>query len=182
MTIVFWIVGSLAAVLAVVAGIGAFLPVAHAAARRVRLRAAPMAVFAAITDLDGMAKWRVGLKSIERLPDRGGRRCFREVTAHGPIDLQVDDEVPGQRLVLRIVTKGSPFAGTWTYRIEPDAAGAKLTISENGEVYNLVFRTLARFVFGHTRTLEAYLQGLGNHLGQEGAIEPATPDAPPPVR
>ena len=30
-----------------------------------------------------------------------------------------------------------------------------MTITERGEIYNVVFRTLAKFVFGYTSTMEA---------------------------
>ena len=86
--------------------------------------------------------------------------------------------------MLRIVTAGSPFGGTWTYRIDPDAdgGGAWLQITENGEVYNVFFRALARFVFGHAGTLEGYLRALGGKFGEPVEIVAAEPDPPPQAR
>ena len=34
------------------------------------------------------------------------------------------------------------------------------TITEDGEVYNLIFRFMSRFVFGHTATMDAFLKNL----------------------
>lgn len=169
----------LAGLVALVVAVGALLPVGHRAARCVRLRAAPAVVWAAITDHAAMPRWRPGLKSITALPDRLGRRRFREVTQMGPMDLEVVEEVAERRLVQRIITEHSPFGGTWTYRLESKDGGTELTITENGEVYNLVFRALARFVFGHTKTMELYLRALVEHLGEQAAVAPGEPDRPP---
>jgi hypothetical protein len=40
-------------------------------------------------------------------------------------------------------------------------------ITEDGEVYNPIFRFMSRFVFGHTHTMDAYLRALGKATGQE---------------
>ncbi len=53
-----------------------------------------------------------------------------------------------------------PFGGTWTYVLVPDVAGTRLTITEDGEVYNPLFRFLSRFVFSQTATIDTYLRHL----------------------
>ena len=63
-------------------------------------------------------------------------------------------------LVARITDVTLPFGGTWTYRIVPAAAGSELTITEDGEVYNPIFRFMSRFVFGHTATIDGFLADL----------------------
>jgi hypothetical protein len=40
-------------------------------------------------------------------------------------------------------------------------------ITEEGEVYNPVFRFISRFVIGQTRTIETYLRDLGTATGQQ---------------
>lgn len=39
------------------------------------------------------------------------------------------------------------------YRLVPDGAGTRVTITENGEVYNPLFRFVSRFLMGHTSTI-----------------------------
>lgn len=68
-------------------------------------------------------------------------------------------------LVTRITDTTLPFGGTWTYRIGPVADGSELTIVENGEVYNPIFRFMARFVFGHTATIDMFLGDLRAKAG-----------------
>ena len=50
-------------------------------------------------------------------------------------------------LVGRIADPSLPFGGTWTYRISAAAGGgSEVTITEDGEIYNPIFRFMARFV------------------------------------
>lgn len=71
--------------------------------------------------------------------------------------------VPGRVLVRRIVG-ARDFGGTWTYELEPEGSGTRLTITEEAELYNPIFRFLARFVLGQTRALDAYLEWLRRQL------------------
>jgi hypothetical protein len=63
-------------------------------------------------------------------------------------------------LVARIDSKDLAFGGTWTYRIAPAPGGSDLTITEDGEVYNVIFRFMSKFVFGQHATLDTYLKNL----------------------
>jgi len=161
--------------------VGALLPVKHQAACRAVLRQPAAAVFAAITDAANFPSWRKDLQAVEPLPDQAGRRCYREQSKFGPIDLRVEELVSDRKLVTRVVTEGSPFGGTWTWRLEPRGGGTDVTVTENGEVHNLVFRALARFVFGHTATLRSVLKALGENFGELVEIAPGSPDPAPPA-
>jgi len=68
--------------------------------------------------------------------------------------------------VSRITDKGLPFGGSWDYRIERDGEGSKVTVTENGEVYNPIFRFVSRYVMGHTATLDKYLAALAAKTGE----------------
>lgn len=160
---------------------GALSPATHAAARRVRLPLPPAAVWSVLVDTAAMPQWRKELKSVTPLAARDGHRCWREVSGFGPIDLCAESEEPGRRLVLRIVTENSPFGGTWTFELAPDGDGTQIALTENGEIHNVVFRALARFVFGHAGTIEGWLRALAARCGApDAAIEPTTP-APAPL-
>jgi hypothetical protein len=41
-----------------------------------------------------------------------------------------------------------------------------VTITESGEIYNPVFRFMARFVFGYDSTMAGYLGALSRKFGQ----------------
>ncbi len=46
----------------------------------------------------------------------------------------------------------------------PAPQGSTLTITEDGEVYNPIFRFMSRFVFGHEATMAAYLSAAEKRL------------------
>jgi len=74
--------------------------------------------------------------------------------------LRVERDEPPSLVVTRIVGDKLPFGGTWTYRIVAAPGGSDLTITEDGEVYNPIFRFMSRFVFGHFATIDAFLANL----------------------
>lgn len=153
-------VAGLAAVAAIVVVVGYVLPKGHVAARSATFAAPPEAIWAAITEIDRFPSWRADVKTVERLPDREGRTTWVENGSSGRITLAVERSDPPRQLVLRIADPDLPFGGTWTYDVAPAAGGATLTITENGEIYNPMFRFMARFVFGYDATMRSYLAAL----------------------
>jgi uncharacterized protein YndB with AHSA1/START domain len=144
--------------------VGWALPVKHSASRHATFSAPPEVVWQTITDFEAFPGWRSDVKKVERLPDRDGRLVWVEEGRNGRLTLAVESSEPPRRLVLRIADPTLPFGGTWTYAIAPASSGTTLTITEDGEIYNPVFRVMARFVFGYESTLAAYLASLGKKL------------------
>ncbi len=165
-----WIAVALAAAVSLPAGIGAMLPLRHRAARRARFRASPGALYAVLA---GPPDWRTGVKGYGELPDADGRRRWWEEDSHGQkVVYELVEAQPGKRIETRLAQPGLPFGGTWTFDIAPLAdGGSELRITEDGEIYNVLFRFLARFVFGYHRSIELYLRDLGAKFGQVAEIE-----------
>jgi uncharacterized protein YndB with AHSA1/START domain len=159
-------VAVLGAIVVIVLLVGWSLPVQHRATGEATLKSSPQAVYQLITDVDRFPQWRSSVKSVERLPDRAGKTRFREVGGDGTILYEVDSAVPGQRLVTRIADKSLPFGGSWTYELIPRGDSTTLRITEDGEVYNPIFRFVSRFVFGHTATIEKYLADVRTAVSQ----------------
>lgn len=174
-----WVLIGVAAIVAVVVlviVVGAILPKAHSAMRTARLAASPADVWAAITAFEEGPRWRSGLRAVERLADVEGKPLWRETTGHGSMTMRAIEWRPPERLVARIDDKNLPFGGTWTYDVRPaPGGGAVVTITEDGEIYNPIFRFMARFVFGYAATMETYLRDLGRRFGEE--VTPAAPAA-----
>lgn len=144
-----WIVlASLAGLIALIAIIGAMLPVNHVASRRARFRETPEQIWHSISP--GVSEPR-----------------FRQ----DEVNYEVIEAAPSRRLVTRIADKNLPYGGSWIYEIEPDATGSILRITERGEVYNLFFRFISSFVMGHTATIDNSLRALGKKLGEDVHIE-----------
>lgn len=154
-----WIGLAIVLAIAVMVAIGAMLPRAHIATRRVILKASPEAVFALIA---GPSDWR-GLK-YERLGDSPLK--WRETQGNDAIVYERVETVAPTRIVNRIADPGLPFGGSWTYDVAPEGTGSALTITENGEVYNPLFRFVSRFVMGHTATIDQYVVDLRKRLGE----------------
>jgi polyketide cyclase/dehydrase/lipid transport protein len=155
-----YIAGSLALIAAVIALVGAMLPKGHAASRTARVAMPPEALYALLADVSQYPSWRKDVKSLERLPDRDGRPAWIENVGGMKIPLYFERMEPSSLLVARIADPKLPFGGTWTYRITPAAAGSELTITEDGEVSNVIFRFMSRFVFGYHATIDAFIKHL----------------------
>ena len=165
----FLVVGIIAGLVVLVALIGAMLPQRHHATRKARYQVAPGALYAVLA---GAPDWRTGVKSFGALPDESGRKRWWEEDTHGQkITYELVEDTPPSKLAVRIADRGLPFGGTWTFEIVPEGSGAVLRITEDGEVYNVIFRFMARFVFGYTGSIETYLKDLGAKFGQAVTIE-----------
>ncbi len=153
----------------VMAAVGAMLPVKHHATRKARFKRAPLEIYAVVA---GPPDWRPDVKASGALPDLNGRKSWWEQDAHGQkiaFELLYDSPL---RRVTRIADEKLPFGGTWTVEIMPAPANeCDVRVTEDGEVYNVIFRFLSRFAFGYTSNIEAYLRNLGAKFGEQPVIE-----------
>ena len=165
------VLGIIAALILIVVVIGWSLPVAHHVTREAELPVPPAALYGLISDVDKYPEWRKSVQRIERLPDSAGHARFREIGKNGKILYEIESAVPSQNLVTRIADRSLPFGGSWTYDLASSGRGTTLRITEDGEVYNPVFRFVSRFVMGHTATIDAYLADL---RAKTGAVTPGS--------
>lgn len=160
---VLMIVGVLAGLMAIMLVIGKLLPVAHTASRRAEFKAPPEKIWQLLTQFADYPKWRKELKQVETLSEK----AWKETDSHGQvITFELQEARPLEKMVTVIADKNLPFGGSWTFELKTNAATTTLTITENGEVYNPFFRFMSKYVFGHTATLEKYLENLKSALGE----------------
>lgn len=143
MKIAIYIVVSLIAIVGIIALIGYFLPVNHEASRSAEFNKPPEIVFALIADPGSYRGWWQG----------------------ADVKTAVVENLPPSRLVTKIVDE-TQFGGTWTFEVAPTPSGSRLTITERGEIYNVVFRALARYVIGYTGTMDSFLEAAKKKLNQ----------------
>ena len=117
--------------------VGMFLPVGHEASRSAEVNKPPDVVFALLSDIDNYRSWWDG----------------------ADVKSEVVESVPPARIVTKIVGE-TQFGGTWTIEITPIPTGSRVTITERGEIYNVVFRALSKFVFGYTSTMDSCLAAM----------------------
>ena len=148
------LVAVLIVALVVVVAIGLSLTQRHTAIRVARINANAERVFGLIS---GPQNWRTDLRDYKFF-EQGGRHMVSETDRHGEtITYEVVESDAPTRLKRTIADKKLPFGGSWTWNITPQGEHCSVTITEEGEVYNPVFRFVSRFVLGHTRTLDNYL-------------------------
>lgn len=157
---ILWIVAGLAVLILIVAIVAALLPKAHTASRTARIAMPPDALYTLLADVDRYPTWRTELKSLQRAPDRDGKPAWIEDASGMKIPLHFERMERPSLLVARIDGSDLAFGGAWTYHIAPAPGGSDLTITENGEVYNVIFRFMSRFVFGHHATMDSFLKNL----------------------
>jgi hypothetical protein len=158
MKILLIVAGVLLALVLTIVAIGAALPRHHTASRTAFIRATPEQVFGLIS---GPQDWRTDLRKIST-EEEGGRQLIRETDQRGQtITYEVVEAKPPHLLKRTISDKSLPFGGSWTWEIQPQQSGCLVTITEDGEVYNPVFRFVSRFIIGHTRGIDGYLAMLG---------------------
>ena len=72
-------------------------------------------------------------------------------------------------MVTRIRDTDLGYSGKWTYMLAAEKGGTRLSIREDGEVSNVLFRFMSRYIFGHTATIDSYLTALAKHFGEDAA-------------
>lgn len=167
-----WVLLSVAVVVLLLAAmlvVGLLLPRDHVAGTTAHINAPPDSVWQVLAEVREYPRWRPNVKSVDVLSSEGALR-WREHTSDGIITFERSEEVRPRRLVGRISDESLPFGGTWTYELDPEANGTRLTITERGDVTNPFFRFMARFVFGYHGTQEDFLRALGRRFGHEVTI------------
>jgi hypothetical protein len=165
------VVGVLLGVLALAAIVGATLPKGHVARRAAHIAKMPDELWATMIDFGAATSWRSDVSNVEMLPLRDGHTVFRETTRQGPVTFEVVEQIAPRRLLVKVADRDAPFSGTWTYLLEPEAAGTRVTITERGEVPNPIFRLLSKLFFDPHTSMERYLVALGRRHGQEITVE-----------
>jgi hypothetical protein len=128
-----------AAVVAVMAAIGATLPRDHVATRSLALRRSAEEVWPAIL----------------------------QATAASGVPVDVVESDPPRRQVTRVKDTERMFGGTWTITITPSPTGSTLTITEDGWVGNPIFRFVSRYVMGHHATMDGMLKDVAKKFGEQ---------------
>jgi uncharacterized protein YndB with AHSA1/START domain len=163
-----WILAAVAVVLGLVGlawGVGMTLPEAHTATASVPVDAPPDSVWTLITDVEGYPGWRPEVRSVTVLGGEAPGPVWREETDMGTLTFRTVSWDPPHSFTARIADEGLPFGGSWAYEVIADGAGARLFITEDGQVYHPLFRFMSRFVFGHEGTIRAYLDAVQAELG-----------------
>ena len=167
--IVVGVVAGIALLAGIIALIGSQLPKQHSASRSLFLHQSPAQVYAVVRDFAAAPTWRSDVKGIDVFERPGQPVRFCEEGKHGKINFELAEDIPSQRMVTRILDTDLGYSGKWTYLFIAENGGTRVTITEDGEVSNLLFRFMSRYVFGHTATLDGYLNSLAKRFGESAS-------------
>jgi len=165
--IVVGIVAGVALLPGAIALVGSMLPRGHSASRSVLLKQSPENVYAVVRDFGSAPSWRSDVKLIELEPQPSGPLHFRETGKNGTVNYELTEDVPARRMVTRILDTDLGYSGKWTYLFAAENGGTRVTITEDGEVSNVIFRFMSRYVFGQTATMDSYLTSLATRFGDK---------------
>ncbi len=154
-------------IVAVVLIVGAILPRGHVVSRRIILHRSPDEIYRRVRDFAAAPSWRSDLERVEMIATTDNHVRFREYAKHGAVTYELVEDQPGERMVTRIADLNLGYSGTWTYTFTKEGAGTRVQITEAGEVSNILFRFMSRFVFGQSGTIEKYLIALGKKFGED---------------
>ncbi|HZI62899.1 MAG TPA: SRPBCC family protein [Pyrinomonadaceae bacterium] len=169
--IVVAVVIALVLLVGIMALVGSRLPKNHVASRSIFLRKPPQDVYVIIRDFASMSKWRSDVKQVDVEAPPGGPVYFREDSKHGTVNYELIEDIPNQRMVTKIRDTDLGYGGQWIYTLAEENGGTRVTIREDGEVSNVLFRFMSRYVFGHTSTIDSYLTSLAKHFGEQTVPE-----------
>lgn len=158
--------------IAVVVGIGYALPMKHTATRALDIPAPVDSVFALISTPTNFPTWRSHVARVENVVRPDGVPSYREIGKDGAILYVVVASRQNSQLVTRIADDKLPFGGTWTFDLNVRGDTTELRITEDGEVYNPVYRFVSRFVLGHHASIETYLGDVARRFHVPGPIKP----------
>lgn len=161
------VMGTLAALFALMAIIGLFVSREHHATSTVVLHQPADSIWKVVRDLGAGPSWWPAIKSVERLPDRGGHEVWRQKMSGFDVPIIVLESTAPRKLVTQIDPKArAAFGGTWTYELAPESNGTRVSVTEAGWIGNPVFRFMSRFLFGYYGSLDGYLKALGKRFGE----------------
>lgn len=145
--------------------IGSFLPQSHTETVTEKFSASPEEIYSLITDVKSFPAWRSNVERVEVLNDDESNILWREYYSDDdPLSFRIIESTQSQRLVTEIADENLPFGGRWTFDIVPQQEGTSLTITEDGEVYNPIFRFVSTFIIGHDKTIRQYMTDLEGEL------------------
>jgi uncharacterized protein YndB with AHSA1/START domain len=171
MSALFVVVLVLVGLAALVVMVGTFIPREHSVSVRARYARPPGEVWKVLTDVEAIPTWRPSIRSVQRKHDVDGKPVWVERLRRFDLPLEVTEWVPEKRMVASIADDAGklPFGGTWTWTLREVPDGTEVTLTENGFVDQPLFRVVAHFVLGHSRSMESYLRDLGTRFGETTA-------------
>ena len=145
--------------------VGLALPRDHVVIMRISFSSPPKRVWSLISDFANTPSWRTDVTGV-RIDNPSNPLRFTESSTQGDVPFEVVSQEPPKRQVVRVIDDEQPFGGTWMWELEPEGAGSRMTITEEGFIKNPLFRTMGVIFFRPTDTKRSYMEALAKALGE----------------
>ena len=173
---IFLLLGLLAALIVVPFVAGMFIPSRHVASSRITISQPADSVWAVLRDLGGYPNWWSDIKSSVPDEESGEAEVWIQKDAQGhALPLRVVKDSSPSLLVTEIDAQQLPYSGTWKYEIVSVSDGSSVTITEDGEVFNPIYRIVSKLFLGHHTTVDRCLVALGRRFGEDVSPEHVVP-------
>jgi uncharacterized membrane protein len=149
----FIIAGVIICIVLIVVIIGYVLPVKHRSTVQVIVQATPEKVWQRLVTFQDYPKWRKDLKSVEVKSDI---EWIETNNSNDKLPFKIVANEPSKRFVTQINSTDLPYGGNWEFDLVPQKNNTLVTIIENGEVYNPIFRFVSKYIIGHTASQKKY--------------------------
>lgn len=145
--------------------VGSRLPLEHTATVSRDIAWPVRRVAEVVRNVVDQPRWRTGVARIEILEQSDRVTRYVEHGSNGAIPFVFREVRNSAEFRSTIDTDQLPFGGEWTITLDPlDASHTRITIREDGVVRSALFRFVSRYIMGHTRTIETYLEDLARFV------------------
>lgn len=154
---------------------GSNLPPSHSASVSRIIVAEPQQAFDTLIDFKGYARWLTGVEKVS-MDWSPTRKRYTLTDSDGAVTYEVIELMAPTTLKTLIISKDMPYGGSWLFTVESqpvegDRNVTRVTIQEEGEIYNPAFRFFAFYSFGYTSSMESFLRDLSSELERPGKTD-----------
>lgn len=173
MTVLWIVLGSIAALVAAVVVIGLFMPERYEGAASIVYDATPTRVWEALQDYRRHPMTGKMMKRVEDVESDPGLPTWIEDMGHGELVTVTTDEADApKRLVREMQSKSVPMTSRWEYVLTPEEAGCRLDMSgvthiRSGTWHVPIFRVMMAIGGGVRRGLQIQMKMVAATLAIE---------------
>ncbi len=147
--------------------VGSLLPATHTASVSVELGKPRAEVWKLIDDVNDFPNWLPGINKVEVLPEREGRRVFRQTQGRNSFVLEETVKREPEIVTRTIADDNNMLTGSWEHVFEDMGGGrTRLTVKETGKVNSAIPRAMMKLFFGHEYYLKQFAKAMREKCGQ----------------
>jgi len=146
--------------------VGSLLPATHTASVSVELGKPRAEVWKLIDDVNDFPNWLPGISRVEVLPEREGRRVFRQTQGRNSFVLEETVKREPEIVTRTIADDSNMFTGSWEHVFEDLGGGrTRLTVKETGTVKSAIPRAIMHYFIGEEYYLKQFTKALEAKCG-----------------